>query len=102
MRGWASSQRQPHLTALVCAVIDQPPTGPNATDASSAEPPPKAAALAEQPAPSASGQRATLRDLTAAAQEAAEKGEEALDSWLQEEADRAVAAASSGGCCLIA
>lgn len=39
---------------------------------------------------------------TAAAQEAAEKGEEALDSWLQEEADRAVAAASSGGCCLIA
>ena len=74
------AQRQPHLTALVCAVIDQPPTGPNATDASSAEPPPKAAALAEQPAPSASGQRATLRDLTAAAQEARESDDRSEDS----------------------
>ena len=39
---------------------------------------------------------------TEAAQREAEKGEEALDSWLQDEADRAVAASSSEGCCVIA
>ena len=37
-----------------------------------------------------------------AAQREAEKGEDALDEWLREEAERAAAAAKGGGCCLIA